>query len=111
MRQHSIRAHLIAPVWLRLPAKWRWSVVHRLDRSRRQCWSTLVDAALASPEADSCDVRIPSLRGERTPRCASVCDWSHPEHTGRHSCDCYCGKFRFTAADGYADRGGASSSN
>jgi len=102
--RHSIRAHVVAPVWLRLPARVRWAVVHLLNRSRRQCWSDLVDAALAPHEDDACDVRVPGLRGERAPRCATVCGWSHPEHVGEHACSCYCNKFQFTATNGARER-------
>lgn len=103
-RWHSVRSHLLAPIWLRVPEKHRWTFVHWLDRSRRRCWSDLVSDALARPEDDACDVYIPSLRGEKKPRCASVCDWMHPSHAGDHDCSCYCGKFQFAAADGANDR-------
>lgn len=97
---HSIRAHITAPIWLRIPEKWRWKIVHQLNRSQRQCWSDLVSDALAYRESDPCDVHVPRLRGERAPACASVCGWSHPDHDGEHACSCYCGKFQFVAANG-----------
>jgi hypothetical protein len=99
---HSARAHVVAPIWLRIPEKRRWAIVHWLNRSRRQCWADLVDDALARPESDPCDVHIPSL--QREPRCASVCGWWHPDHTGEHTCSCYCNKFQFAATDGARDR-------
>lgn len=105
---HSIRAHIVAPIWLHTPSRIRWAFVHLLDRSKRQCWSDLVDAALATPEDDACDVEVPSLLGERGPRCASVCEWMHVDHTGTHACTCYCGKFRFTAPTGPTVANGAS---
>jgi hypothetical protein len=101
---HSVRSHIVAPIWLRIPEKHRWTIAHWLNRSRRTCWADLVDDALARPESDPCDVHIPSLPGVRKPRCASVCWWSHPEHTGEHDCSCYCNKFQFTATDGARDR-------
>jgi hypothetical protein len=100
---HSVRSHIVAPIWLRIPEKRRWDVVSLLNRSRRQCWSDLVSAALACPEDDACDVHTPSL-GERAPRCALTCDWMHPTHCGEHACSCYCGKFQFTATNGAIER-------
>lgn len=104
LRDHSIRAHVVAPIWLWLPEKWRWSVVTRLNRSNRQCWSDLVSDALAWDEDDACDVHVPRLRNDDAPRCASVCDYMHPDHSGEHPCSCYCGKFEFVASDGALDR-------
>lgn len=104
LEDHSVWKHIVAPIWMRLPEKWRWAIVHELDKSRHQCWCNLVDAAIAWREKDPCDVSTPSLRGERAPRCATTCDWSHPVHTGEHDCACYCGKFQFTAPDGAIDR-------
>lgn len=104
LQHHSLRSHLLAPIWLRVPEKHRWTVVSRLNKSRRQCWCDLVDAALACHERDACDVSVPGPRSERAPRCASACDWSHPDHTGEHPCACYCGKFQFTAPDGGIER-------
>lgn len=104
LADHSIRAHVVAPIWLRLGEKRRWTVVHWLNKSKRQCWSDLVTDALAYPEDDSCDVHVPRLRGERAPRCASVCDFMHPDHAGKHDCSCYCGKFQFAATDGALER-------
>lgn len=100
--KHSIRAHIVAPIWLRLPQRTRWAVVRLLNRSNRRCWSSLVDDALPHREQDMCDVRVPSLRGNNAERCASVCDWAHPLHEGEHDCSCYCGKFRFTATESAA---------
>lgn len=101
---HSVYSHLAAPIWIHIPEKYRWTVVHWLDKSRRRCWSDLVSDALTHREDDACDIRVPRLRGERAQRCASVCDWMHPDHAGEHTCGCYCGKFRFTAADGANER-------
>jgi hypothetical protein len=101
---HSIYSHVVAPVWTRMPEKWRWSVVYWLDKSRRQCWSDLVSDALTHREDDACDTHIPRLIGTRAPACASVCDWSHFDHAGEHPCSCYCGKFQFTATDGAIER-------
>lgn len=103
-QNHSLWQHIVAPIWLRLSEKHRWTVVHWLDKSRRRCWSSLVSDALAWHEDDPCDVYVPRLRGERAPSCASVCGWMHPEHTGQHECACYCNKFQFTAAEGSRDR-------
>jgi hypothetical protein len=107
LRWHSLYHHLTAPLWRRLPERRRWAVVHWLDRSRRRCWGSLVDAALCSAEDDPCDVRVPALRGEQPLRCATTCGWSHVEHTGPHTCACYCGKFMFRATEGARDRAGA----
>ena len=103
-RWHSLYNHLAAPIWTRLPEKHRWTVVHWLDKSRRQCWSDLVSDALCHPEDDACDTHVPRLRGERAPRCASTCDWMHHDHEGKHPCACYCGKFQFTATEGGNER-------
>ena len=109
LRYHSAWHHIAAPIWTRVPSKCRWRIVHWLDRSRRLCWSDLVAAALTQREEDACDTRVPAFRGERMPRCASVCDWSHPGvHEGEHACSCYCGKFEFLASEGYLDRKGVS---
>lgn len=99
-QNHEVWPHLVAPIWTRLPEKHRWTIVHWLDKSRRRCWSDLVSDALAYHESDPCDMNVPRLRGERELRCASVCGWMHPTHTGEHSCACYCGKFQFVAAEG-----------
>lgn len=101
---HSVWSHVAAPIWLRIPEKHRWTVVHWLDKSRRRCWSDLVSDALGYPEDDPCDVHVPSLRGDATLRCATTCYWSHPDHAGSHDCACYCGKFQFAAPDGAIDR-------
>ena len=105
---HSLYSHIAAPLWLRIPEKRRWTIVGWLNKSHRRCWSTLVSDALAVPESDPCDVYVPRLRSEKAPRCASVCDWMHPDHTAEHACSCYCGKFQFTATDGALDRRAAS---
>lgn len=105
---HSPYSHIAAPIWVRIPEKQRWTIVHWLNKSRRHCWSDLVSDALTYRESDPCDTRFPRLRGERAPRCASICDWSHPEHAGEHACSCYCGKFEFTAPDGCHERRAAS---
>lgn len=99
---HSVRSHVLTPIWLRISQKHRWAVVNLLNRSQRQCWSELVSEALAVPESDPCDVRIPSMRAER-PLCASICEWGHPDHVGEHACSCYCGKFQFAATKGARD--------
>ena len=101
---HSVKAHVLAPIWLAIPEKVRWRIVGWLNGSKRFCWSDLVTAALGwgANEGDSCDVHLPNM--ERTPRCATTCDWAHDDHTGEHTCACYCGKFQFTAAEGSRDR-------
>jgi hypothetical protein len=104
LHQHTIRAHLLAPIWLRIPEKRRWTIVSWLDKSQRRCWSDLVGDALASPELDACDVHVPALPPSRPPHCASVCYWSHTDHVGEHDCSCYCGKFRFAATQGLTSR-------
>lgn len=100
---HSLWAHVVAPLWLRLPEKRRWAVVYWLNKSQRRCWSDLVSDALGYHEKDACDVHVPALRGERKPSCATTCGWSHPDHTGQHDCACYCGKFQFVATRGVRD--------
>lgn len=107
LQDHSVKAHIMAPIWLRVPEKRRWMVVYWLNRSQRQCWSDLVSDALAWPESDPCNVHFPSLHGEHALRCASVCEWGHPDHVGEHQCYCYCGKFQFVAPRGATDSGGA----
>lgn len=102
-QHHDLWQHVAAPVWLRLPEKWRWRIVGRLDKSQRRCWADLVTDALAEREDDPCYVSVPELR-PTSAGCADRCDWSHFEHTGEHDCGCYCGKFRFRAIDGYLDR-------
>ena len=104
LQNHSVWAHIAAPIWLRIPEKRRWTVVYWLNKSRRRCWSDLVSDALGYHEADPCDVHVPRLRGERAPRCASVCGWFYADHSGEHPCSCYCGKFQFTATEGSRDR-------
>jgi hypothetical protein len=100
LREHSIKAHLLAPIWLRVPERWRWRIVDRLNRAQGRCWSSLVDAALAEREDDACDVHLPT--GCSASDCARTCYWFG--HEGPHDCGCYCGKQRFQAAEGYADR-------
>lgn len=107
LQWHSLWSHVVAPIWLRIPEKRRWLIVTWLDRSQKRCWADLVSDALAYPASDSCDVHVPQIRGDRAPRCASICDWSHPQHSGEHACSCYCGKFQFTATAGAVDRRGA----
>lgn len=102
LHDHLLSDHLLAPVWLRTPAKLRWKYVDWRNRSQRTCWSSLVDAALAEREDDACAVKLPTRCFAGA--CATTCDWSHPEHRGEHMCDCYCGKFRFTALEGALDR-------
>lgn len=106
-RDHDVMQHILAPFWVRIPERWRWRIVHRLDRSRRLCWSSLVDAALTTGrESDSCDVRTPLRCGAGD--CATTCGWMggrvRGDHVGDHDCSCYCGKFRFRAAQGADDR-------
>lgn len=104
LQWHSVWAHIAAPIWLRVPEKHRWTVVHWLNKSQRRCWSSLVSDALTHREADPCDTHVPSLRGTDGSYCASVCGWMHPDHAGDHACNCYCGKFRFAATEGANDR-------
>lgn len=99
---HSLRAHLLAPIWSRLSERMRWRTVDRLNRSERYCWPDLVDAALCWHEGDACDIALPTPT--RAEQCASACDWSHPDHVGDHECSCYCGKFQFRANEGAIDR-------
>lgn len=93
---HSVRAHVVAPIWVRLPEKARWRIVNLLNKSDWFCWADLVSAALCYPEDDACDVHTPTTSGAE--HCANVCGWMSPEHKTEHPCSCYCGKFRFTAA-------------
>lgn len=104
---HSLSAHIVAPIWIRIPEKWRWSIVHRLDKSRKVCWSSLVDAALTTGrEDDACDVSTPL--GCSAGDCATTCYFMggqvRHDHEGEHDCSCYCGKFQFVAAEGADDR-------
>lgn len=106
-RDHDLRAHVVAPIWVRLPEKWRWTVVTWLNRSQTRCWSSLVDAALLTyREDDACDIRTPL--GCSAGRCATTCDWiggaKLGDHVGEHACSCYCGKFEFTAPEGGDER-------
>lgn len=103
---HELQAHIIVPIWRRVPEKHRWTVVSWLNKSRRRCWSDLVMDALAWAEGDPCDVNFPRLRGSgiKSMDCASVCGWMHREHSGQHACACCCGKFQFNAPDGAIDR-------
>lgn len=79
---HSVWQHVAAPIWLRVPEKHRWTVVHWLDKSPHRCWSTLVSDALAEREDDPCDTCVPSLRARRDPYCGTTCWWMHPDHSG-----------------------------
>jgi hypothetical protein len=102
---HSVTKHIVAPLWLRLPEKHRWTVVHHLNKGKRQCWSDLVSDALAYRESDPCDINTPSPLSDTAKRCRTTCDWMHPDaHSGKHACSCYCGKFQFTAAEGSHER-------
>lgn len=105
-RDHDLAQHVVAPIWVRLPEKWRWEIVHHLNRSRRLCWSSLVDAALTRREDDACDVHTPL--GCEAGRCATTCGWiggrKRGDHFGEHMCSCYCGKFQFTAPIGGDER-------
>ena len=103
LRPHSLRAHLLAPIWKRIPEKQRWTVVHWLNKSTHYCWCDLVDAALCWHNDDSCDTALPTHSGKND-RCKTVCDWSHPDHFGEHDCSCYCGKFQFLAPEGAINR-------
>jgi hypothetical protein len=105
LRYHSVRSHLVAPIWRRVPERVRWEIVHHLNKSQHRCWCDLVDAALCQREDDACDVSIPPRR-EAEPYCSRVCGYSHFEHAGSHACACYCGKFQFQATDGAIDRRG-----
>ena len=106
LREHSIKAHIVVAVWVRVPEKWRWRIVHRLDRSRQRCWSSLVDAALCYREDDACDVRTPL--GCAAGDCGATCYWVGGrvvgDHIGSHDCACYCGKFQFRATEGGDER-------
>lgn len=106
MRGHSIRAHVVAPIWARVPEKTRWRIVAWLNRSQGRCWCDLVDAAMCwhHDTDDACGVPTPLIGSDKAARCKSVCDWSHPDHTGEHDCACYCAKFQFLAPDGAIDR-------
>lgn len=104
---HSVRAHVAAPIWVRVPEKWRWAIVYRLDRSRHLCWSSLVEAALTTGrEDDACDV--PTPLGCGVGDCATTCHYMggqvRHDHEGVHDCRCYCGKFQFLASEGADDR-------
>lgn len=106
-RDHSVWQHVAAPIWLRLPEKARWTVVGWLNRSDRNCWTSLASDALAYREDDACDIHVPSLRGDDASDCRSRCDWMGGRvtgHAGEHACACYCGKFRFMAYEGAGDR-------
>lgn len=95
-REHSLYSHIVAPIWLRIPEKQRWKIVARLDKSRRRCWSDLVNDALAQADGDdACDTHVPALPCSTAPDCATHCYWVG--HSGVHDCACYCGKFQFTA--------------
>lgn len=100
---HSLTKHIFAPIWLRIPEKRRWDIVSLLDKSKRYCWADLVSDALTYRESDPCDIHTPGL-AKTSGRCESVCDFSHPDHSGAHDCSCYCGKFRFTTSEGAIDR-------
>lgn len=95
-QDHSIRQHLLAPIWVRIPEKRRWDVVHWLNKSDRRCWCDLVEAALVYREKDDCDTRIPFFGAERAQHCATVCGFMH-DHAAE-GCRCYCGKFEILAA-------------
>lgn len=105
---HSVWQHIAAPIWSRVPEKQRWRIVGWLNHSRRRCWSDLVDDALCYPEDDACDINVPSLRAGAVPDCATTCYVMGGEacgdHIGEHACSCYCGKFWFTAREGYDER-------
>lgn len=93
---HSVRAHILGPIWIRIPEKHRWRIVDLLNRSQKRQWCSLVDAALAVPEKDACNIYTPD--GSKSDYCKTTCDWFG--HTGEHSCECYCGKFQFRASEG-----------
>lgn len=103
---HSLRLHVVAPIWLRLPGKWRWAIVSQLNKSPDRCWADLVSAAMPHKEQDACDVRTPFGCSAR--RCNDTCDWMggsvRHDHEGTHACSCYCGKFRFAATEGADER-------
>lgn len=104
LAEHTIRAHIVGPLWACIPEKTRWHIVTWLNRSPDRCWCDLVDAALCwHRERDACDIPTP-LGSDKGARCKSVCDWSHSDHVGEHDCACYCGKFQFLAPEGAIDR-------
>lgn len=91
-RDHSITYHVLGAVWTRLPEKARWRIVGWLDdHTDRFCWSDLVDAALARPEEDACDLHLP-LPGVA---CNKECRSLGPGHDVPHECSCHCGKRSF----------------
>ena len=98
---HSVIAHIAAPLWLKVAPKMRWRIVYWLNRSKKRCWCDLASDALAEPQDDACDVSVPWILVNK-PSCASTCYTFG--HGGEHNCRCYCGKFEFTAPDGYEER-------
>lgn len=90
---HSIRHHVLVPLWARVPANARWTIVNWLNRFDIFCWSDLVDAALHPTDGpDACDGRLPLPAFDR-PACSKTCWWL-PEHEDHADCTCYCSKFK-----------------
>lgn len=89
---HQVTSHIVAPIWVRIPTKWRWEIVHHLDRSQRLCWADLVSAAMTEGrESDACDVHTP-LGCATATRCKTECSVKAcPGDSDDHRC--YCGKF------------------
>lgn len=77
--RHSPARHVAGRLWLALPERWRFSVVHRVNTRRPDlCWCDLVDAAyLDQRKSDfkgsygcACDIPLPT--DARPPR-AGAC--------------------------------------
>lgn len=89
---HRISRHIVAPIWSRLPEKWRWATIYKLNRSKRFCWADLASAAINDFEDDPCDRHLPLPDKTRTAQC-NTCEWGNCTHEGQ--CSCWCGKFQF----------------
>lgn len=62
---HSIRRHVAAWLWLKVPEMTRWSVVNRIHAAMPDlCWCDLVDAAMAERGRAGClcEVDLPVAR-------------------------------------------------
>lgn len=65
LQTHSLRHHVAAWLWLKVPETWRWTAVTRVHKAMPDlCWCDLVDGALAKrdPSACLCDVSLPVAR-------------------------------------------------
>lgn len=52
---HSLRHHVAAALWLRVPVGARWVIVRAIHRAMPSlCWCELVDAAHALPDSRGC---------------------------------------------------------